>query len=192
MITEGIVPKELYYQAVDVFLAGFGSKYTGVFCSEEDKRDFVEIFMQDREIIYYIEDGKFLGFLCYSTPDSLDPLNPIDILRRFGLYKFLLISYMSMFSSFRPPSSSAYIEALAVAPDSRAKGIGTELMSYFIRKAAAQKIDVLYLKVVGSSLRAKKLYERLGFKDDKRVNHRFAAWLFDWDFKWMDLMKLDL
>ncbi len=58
---------------------------------------------------------------------------------------------------------SIYIHELQVLPEYQAQGLGTAVMRQVIEQAASRGIAVT-LSVVPANLRAKQLYERLGFE----------------------------
>lgn len=57
-----------------------------------------------------------------------------------------------------------FINTLAVFPDSQGKGIGTYLLSYAENKAREMHYNKCSLSVEVSNLRARTLYERLGYR----------------------------
>lgn len=65
-----------------------------------------------------------------------------------------------------------FINALAAHPDYRGQGIGTHLLSYAENKAREMRYDQCALSVEVSNLRARQLYERVGYRAVETV--RFA------------------
>jgi ribosomal protein S18 acetylase RimI-like enzyme len=58
---------------------------------------------------------------------------------------------------------SVYIHELQVLPDHQGQGLGTAVVERVIEEAATRGVSVA-LSVVPANLRAKQLYERLGFE----------------------------
>lgn len=62
------------------------------------------------------------------------------------------------------PPGTFYIANLAVHPDDRAKGIGTQLLLRCIADAKAAEASAVFISVSIDNPRAQKLYESLGFQ----------------------------
>ena len=56
-----------------------------------------------------------------------------------------------------------YIDGIAVQPEMRGKGIGTQLFNLLESTALENRIKTISLDVVDTNPKAKSLYERLGF-----------------------------
>lgn len=65
--------------------------------------------------------------------------------------------------SFYPSLGKASLNALAVAPEYRGKGIADKLVDEFLGRAAVSGANEVDLMVSGGNDRAKKLYEKHGF-----------------------------
>jgi ribosomal protein S18 acetylase RimI-like enzyme len=87
-----------------------------------------------------------------------------DLRRRFGLLRALFFQLILGFEG-RPAADEFRIETLAVAAEVRGQGIGTRLLTEAERYAREHGYAVLSLDVVDTNLRARQLYERLGFRE---------------------------
>jgi ribosomal protein S18 acetylase RimI-like enzyme len=87
-----------------------------------------------------------------------------DLRRRFGLFRALFFQLILGFEG-RPAADEFRIETLAVAAEARGQGIGTRLLNEAERHAREHGYAVLSLDVVDTNLRARQLYERLGFRE---------------------------
>lgn len=61
---------------------------------------------------------------------------------------------------------------LVTLPDERNKGYGTQLITSLLNRAAEQGATHAYLQVVGNNTGARRLYERLGFKESYHYWYR--------------------
>lgn len=93
-----------------------------------------------------------------------------DLRRRFGLLRALVFQLILAFES-RPAEGECTIETLAVAAEARGQGIGTELLNEAERYAREHGYAVLSLDVVDTNLRARQLYERLGFREVRTAHY---------------------
>ncbi len=75
------------------------------------------------------------------------------------------------------PCGRAYISDLAVAAERRGEGIGTALLNHAALWARAQGRRGLSLHVAQGNP-AQRLYERVGFRVEKRIAPRLERWLF--------------
>ena len=67
----------------------------------------------------------------------------------------------------RPKSDVLHLDTLIVHPDVRGQGIGTQLVDAVVALAIADGKRFVKLEVEDINPRAKRLYERLGFVEDK-------------------------
>ncbi|NPB02079.1 MAG: ribosomal protein S18-alanine N-acetyltransferase [Methanopyri archaeon] len=69
----------------------------------------------------------------------------------------------------RPLSGEGHIVSIAVHPDHRRVGVGTVLMAEAERRIAEAGYDVVRLEVRESNFGARRFYERLGYRPERRV-----------------------
>jgi len=71
-----------------------------------------------------------------------------------------IIGYIMFFSV----EDEAHIMNLAVHPDHREKGYGSSLIAHAVLQSNKQKVTEFFLEVRESNIKARRLYERFGFK----------------------------
>ena len=59
----------------------------------------------------------------------------------------------------------AYIEDFYLAPEARARGIGSKMLDYALQRAEGQRADMISLDVRAANRAAQRLYARFGFED---------------------------
>lgn len=69
--------------------------------------------------------------------------------------------------------NSIHLHAIHLMPEFQGKGIGAEILTGLIQEADRKKIPI-ELKVRGSNQQARKLYERLGFKEASNHENYFT------------------
>lgn len=97
--------------------------------------------------------------------------NYIEIDKRavkiLGLESFRLLFWelMGIFEGLAP--GEVHVQALAVSAQARGKGVGHSLLDAVIRAAKSNGYSYVRLEVIDTNTRAKRLYERIGFKESK-------------------------
>jgi ribosomal-protein-alanine N-acetyltransferase len=75
-------------------------------------------------------------------------------------YQGKVIGYAGLLHLF----GEGHITTLAVAPDFRAKGVGSYLIEFLLNKARELKLQLVTLEVRESNVAAQRLYKKFGFK----------------------------
>ena len=156
-------------QAINVFLEGFYDIVSGV---SKDKEKLHWLFKNsfDCEITYaYLQNGEAVGFLGLGNNEKR-ALNlnkelfmkilpeKLPSLAGKSMYKAM---YLSMCKPHIGSPHEIHIDFIATNPEHRSTGIGTKLIE-FIRYDLGYR--VIKLDVMTKNPRAKKFYERMGFK----------------------------
>ncbi|NQU37512.1 MAG: GNAT family N-acetyltransferase [Actinobacteria bacterium] len=76
----------------------------------------------------------------------------------------------------KPPVGCLYVDWVAVAPQSRGRGVGSNLLAFADEVAKQRGLSTVALDVVDSNPRAQALYSRLGFD----VESTRSVWPFRW------------
>ena len=156
-------------QAVDVFIEGFYNIMSSI---SKDKEKLHHLFKNsfDYDVTYaYLQNGEAVGFLGLGTCQkrSLNLNKEIfmktlpEKLPGFAGNSIYKAMYSSMCKPHTSSSEEVYIDFIATNPERRSTGIGTKLIE-FIRNDLDYRI--ISLDVFTKNPRAKKFYERMGFK----------------------------
>lgn len=70
-------------------------------------------------------------------------------------------------------SHRLYIQAIAVLPEYRSKGLASELLKEVIKDSVSKKTEIISLDVVSGNKNAVNLYERAGMKEYGRIPRGF-------------------
>jgi len=156
-------------QAINVFIEGF---YNIMSVISKDKEKLHRLFINsfDFDITYaYLQNGEAVGFLGLGNYQkralNLNRDNFMNTLPE-TLPSFAGKSiYKSVYSSMCKPHAGnpheIFIDFITTNPEYRSTGIGTKLIE-FIRRDLGYK--TIGLDVMTKNPRAKKFYERMGFK----------------------------
>jgi ribosomal protein S18 acetylase RimI-like enzyme len=90
----------------------------------------------------------------------------------------LIGAIINMASMFEPLSDEDYtIQALATLPAARRQGVATQLMESAVDQARSNGLKRIVLDVLIENKDARRFYERLGFREVKRITDpRFCRW----------------
>ncbi|MCL2865974.1 MAG: GNAT family N-acetyltransferase [Lachnospiraceae bacterium] len=156
-------------QALNVFIEGF---YNIMSAITKDKEKLHRLFKNsfNYDITYaYLQNGEAVGFLGLGNYQKRALNLNKDIFTEILPEKLPTFAgksmYKAMYSSMCKPHNGSpeeiYIDFIATNPEYRSTGIGTKLIK-FIRGDLSYK--TIGLDVMTKNPRAKKFYERMGFK----------------------------
>ncbi|MCK5245518.1 GNAT family N-acetyltransferase [Candidatus Bipolaricaulota bacterium] len=152
---------------IRLFCDEFPEIIVPVFGSVERCGLLLEHSLADDRIITAVLDEQLIGFagLHYSGREWFDPsVSQLLIVMRMGVFRVMT---MGIILFKRPKSDVMHLDTLAVHPDYRGQGIGTQLIDAIVALANAEGKRTITLEVEDINPRAKLLYERLGFSADK-------------------------
>jgi ribosomal protein S18 acetylase RimI-like enzyme len=170
--------KESYTtQIVKLIEQGFQSKFAHVTLNTEETIELLKAnFQVDTEDPYhhyglFVEGEQVLGVCHLYLPTG--PKKPHDCSKywaHFPWYRRIRISKLQVLldnSSIDLHPSEAYVSMIAVADSARGKGIGKQFLDWADQKAKELGFKAITL-FVSPSNRAKALYERHGYVEDKK------------------------
>ena len=152
---------------IRLFCDEFPEIIVPVFGSVERCARLLERSLANDRILTAIAGDRLIGFAClhFSGREWFDPgLSQLLSVTRWGIFRVIT---MGMILFKRPRSDVLHLDTLAVQPDVRGKGIGTQLVDAVVALANAEGKHLVTLEVEDINPRAKRLYERLGFVVDK-------------------------
>lgn len=163
----------LYWQA-------FGGKLGPVMGPERRALAFIERVMRADHVISAVDaEGRLLGVIGYRTQQgsfvggSCEDLEAIY--GRFGAFWRRLA--LTVLAHDLAPGEMA-VDGLAVAEAARGCGLGGALVEALCAEAVMRGFRLVRLDVVGENLRARALYDRLGFAVAGRADSWLTAAIF--------------
>ena len=152
---------------IRLFCDAFPEIIVPVFGSIERCARLLERSLANDRILTAISGDRLVGFagLHYSRREWFDPSLP-QLLNsmRWGIFRVMAVGIV-LFK--RPKFDVLHLDTLAVQPDMRGQGIGTQLVDAVVALANAEGKCFVTLEVEDINPRAERLYERLGFVVDK-------------------------
>ncbi len=134
-----------------------------------------DIKAMDNGYLHYVakEEEKVVGVIlikCGENRKSHKKIPVFELFRRYGLLNILLLTYkLSILEIYKP--EDCYIEHIAVDETLRGMGIGEMLITYAEKELKDRGFSSLSLAVAKDNP-AKRLYDRIGFKDISSVSSR--------------------
>jgi ribosomal protein S18 acetylase RimI-like enzyme len=164
---------QLYWQA-------FGGKLGRVMGPEAKALRFIERVMSDRHVISAFDStGQLVGVIGFRTHGGSfvggDRSDLVAVYGRFGAaWRNACLAVLATDQE----ASVMIVDGLAVSSAARGAGVGAALIEALCIEARARGFRELRLDVVGENLRARALYERMGFQVQNRSTSRLTALIF--------------
>ena len=152
---------------IRMFCDAFPEIIVPVFGSVEQCARLLEGSIANDRILIAVSGDRLVGFagLHYSAKQWFDP-SVSQLVRLMHCSTFRVVA-MGIVLFKRPKPDTLHLDTLAVHPDVRGQGIGTQLIEAVEALAQSEGKRRVALDVEDINPRAKQLYERLGFREGK-------------------------
>lgn len=154
------VAKLIYDTFLKKFQYTLGTRHIGV--------RFIANSLQGEYGLLALRDDEFVGVAGVKTAKGeLIQVRFSSWIRTYHIrtIRSFLIGFPFWFERREPGVLT--LANLSIVESARGQGIGTQMVKEFIRFGINQNFRILKLEVINSNVRAKALYERLGFKITK-------------------------
>lgn len=160
------LPEALRADAARLYWQAFGSKLGRVLGPEgRALRFLVAVIRADHAVVAMSPSGTLLGLAGFRSPDGAFAGGGLRDLaavygRAGGLWRWAAMAALS-----REVDNARFLfDGICVVPEARGQGIGSRLIAAMAGVAAARGYREMRLDVVDTNIRARALYERLGFR----------------------------
>lgn len=163
-------PEHLRRQAAGLYFKAFEGKIGGILNRDGRGIRFIELVISSRFAISATSsDGsKLLGIAGYKTSDgSLVGGTLTDLASVYGWFGAIWRAIPLSLLERELEEQVLLMDGIAVAEEARGLGIGTKLLHAIIKEAEHQGKNEVRLDVIDTNPRAKALYERNGFIEQK-------------------------
>lgn len=151
-----------------ILYESFKEKIGKLFKDQEKAIKLFSKLIRENQILVALDKGKPVGFvgLHYNKKHFLQ-FSFKEIIKIYGLETIRASLYFltNLFENIQP--NQLHLEIIAVDEKQRTKGIGTKLILSTIEYAKQKGFHQIRLEVVNTNPKAKKLYEKTGFKKSK-------------------------
>lgn len=167
-----MIRDDIYFVA-NLYYEGFWDKAQPLkYMSEKEATALVEELMlsHDENLENYfvaLIDDQLAGVIKLMRNDSKDKfkLPSLKYFIKFGPMNLIKTGLTLHALEWDITENQLYIELVAVAPDMRGRGVATVLLDYAeALTRCSQSLEYMTLGVIEKNTKARKLYERIGFK----------------------------
>ncbi len=148
----------LYDSLSDKLIPVFGSRNRGIPC--------IASILQPERALLAMNNGDVVGIagLQFRGREYLDP-SLLTLRKHLGVGIFRAM-FNGWLLEHRVKKNELFVDTIAVAEQYRGLGIGNKLLQTVIDFSRRQNFSCVKLSVIGTNTRAKKLYERTGFREE--------------------------
>lgn len=180
------------HAAAELYWLAFGSKLARVLGPKQKAIAFIERVLDPQHVLLARDaGGAVIGLAGFRTAQGAfvggDRADLGAIYGRVGgLWRAACLHLLSR----DVVEEGIVVDGLSVRPEARGQGIGAALLETLCMEAQARGHRAIRLDVVEENLRARALYERLGFTVRARRGSRLTRWLFDFGGFWVMVREL--
>jgi ribosomal protein S18 acetylase RimI-like enzyme len=173
------LPEQFRVDAAKLYNEAFGQKFSVAVRSEEKRISLIQKgFIPEYAMVALSYNTLFgiAGF--YTSAGSLTGgISYKDLLSELGFLKGNWAAIIFSLYDRKPKTGELLMDGIAVHADSRGKGVGSQLLEKIAIYAQQNKFNSVRLDVIDINPKAKKLYERKGFKAVKTDWFPYLRWL---------------
>jgi GNAT superfamily N-acetyltransferase len=174
-ITDEINENQLN-QAMDIYYFAFKQKIKLLIKSKEKAVEVYKKSLNADRIFYAVMENKVVGLagLHYENKNFID-VEYRSLRKHFNPFRSYFIYSIYKLISPKIKEDVLRIDSLAVKESVRGLGIGSQLIDKVFQFAKSKGFNEVILEVVDTNPKAKKLYEKIGFKEKKLVKYYFLT-----------------
>ena len=169
------LPENYYSEAAIVYTEAFYEKTQKLFGSQEKMKSLLLKSLNPELAIAAFVNNRLVGLagMAFNDRHFITPSLSVFI-EEFGFFSGLLKYLGYQLLALRPyDRGQLLLDGIAVAPTMRGRGVGTLLIEAIGNYAKQNSLNSVCLEVVDTNPKARKLYERLGFKETKINRYPF-------------------
>lgn len=166
-------------RVAELFDEAFASKFSLAIPSQKERLQFWQESINPEQVLAAYQDTILIGVALFATSKSSGFKRESGKILQKQLGTLGAIRAGAIFSLFthRPKIGEMYIEAISVDGNSRGLGVGKLLLDKIAEKAKSESHTFMSLKVILENHRARKLYEREGFRVRKSKSSRIMKFV---------------
>ena len=163
-------------QAINIYYFAFKKKIRALIKSKEKALAIHKKALNPGRVLYALLDERVVGIagLHYDNKNFME-IKYKDLREHFNPIQSYFIYFIYKIMSPKFKNDVIRIDSIAVDEDVRGQGIGSILIEKVFELAKDKEFKEVILEVVDTNPKAKKLYERIGFKEKKLVKYYFTT-----------------
>ena len=160
------LPDALRPQAARLYWQAFGSKLGRVLGPEGRALAYLERAISGNHVIVALSDaGELMGLIGFrSAQGGFAEGSMADLRAAYGRFGALWRAAAMRAISREVDNDRFLIDGICVAAGARGQGVGTALIEALVQDARTRDYAEMRLDVIDTNIRARALYERLGFR----------------------------
>ncbi|KHD05784.1 molybdopterin-guanine dinucleotide biosynthesis protein MobC [Candidatus Thiomargarita nelsonii] len=173
------LPEQFKSSAIKLYDQAFGAKISVAVRADEKRLFLLNSCFMPEYGIFAIYDKKLVGIAGYHTPTGslTGGITYGDLISQLG---FIMGNWAALIFNLyerKPRAGELVMDGIVVHSDFRGKGIGSRLLEEIGKYAKENQFNRIRLDVIDINPKAKKLYERKGFKAVKSEQFPYLRWL---------------
>lgn len=159
---------------IDILMSAFDKKLLYVIENEEKLKALLKQYINFENAFYCYHDNQIAGVLGFETKDKkFDNIKLRNLISDIGILKTIKTIFVYAPFSLKLNDNEIKIVAIAVDKNKRGLGIGTKILNDFYDYSKKENYKKVFLEVIDTNPKAKKLYEEHNFKDSKFIKANF-------------------
>lgn len=182
MILQHGIPAHLIPQAAALYWQAFGGKLGRVMGPEARALRFLQRVIRPDHAYVVIDGDQLLGLAGFKSPEgSFAGGDWADMRAIYGLSGILWRAPLMGLLSRDVDNEHFLLDGICVAANARSRGIGSALLAAIEDEARQRGYGSVRLDVVNTNLRARDLYQRLGYTATNTDNIGLLRHVFRFD-----------
>jgi ribosomal protein S18 acetylase RimI-like enzyme len=162
------IPQGQYRRAARIIYDAFEHKFRYILGPRDKAIAFLATQMKEKFALVALKEGKIIGIAGARTSEGdLVDIKLIPWLRTYHIRTLRSLIVGLPFFLEQKHKGVLELSNLSVTEEARGHGVGSRIVKEFIRCAKSKGFHMVLLEVVDENVRARALYERLGFKTVK-------------------------
>lgn len=173
------LPEEHFEEAAELYESAFGQKFSHAIRHRSDRIFLLRQGFRSNHAIAAFDRSRLVGLAGYQTPSGsfTSGMTGRPIINRLGVIRGAWACLIFTLYERNPAPGELVMDGIAVHPNYRGRGIGTELLHHVVSFAVTQGYRSVRLDVININPRARQLYERFGFRVTREENYPYLTWL---------------
>lgn len=170
------IPTKYSQEVVDLYYEAFDQKMNFLF---NDKINAKEVILESLELdrgVICIKNDELVGVAGLKFKGkSLVNIDYSSIFDHYSLTSSIGILLKLILFNRLAKRDELLMDGIVVKKEYRGQKIGTHLLNYIFEFAKERNFKQIRLDVIDTNPNAKRLYEKLGFRDTKKVDTSFLS-----------------